>query len=177
MCAITSHLRVNSGNFPRVVATHVEAYSGVSGHIANNSGSIFRQISVISQHCRRQVIIMGGVHSRRTGPGKIDKERCKLKICCLTFQMTFDIVLTSFVIYNFSTLNILCFYFQFRFRVNPLAPSKGGYFILSLKSEKIKVVNADTSEITLLNQIIRRHTKILSEGWERHMTWAFQLGE
>ena len=103
MCAITSHLRVNSGNFPRVVATHVEAYSGVSGHIANNSGSIFRQISVISQHCRRQVIIMGGVHSRRTGPGKIDKERCKLKICCLTFQMTFDIVLTSFVIYHFST--------------------------------------------------------------------------
>jgi len=79
---------------------------------------------------------MGGVHSRRTGPAKIDK---------------------------------------FRFRVNPLAPSKGGYFILSLKTEKIKVVNADTSEITLLSQIIRKHVKILSEGWERHMTWTFQL--
>ena len=60
--------------------------------------------------------------------------------------------------------------------MNPLAPSKGGYFILSLKNDKIKIVNADSSEITLLNQIIRKHIKILSEGWERHMTWAFILG-
>ena len=66
--------------------------------------------------------------------------------------------------------------FKFRFRVNPLAPSKGGYFILSLKNEKIKVVNADSSEITLINQIIRKHTRILSEGWEKHMTWAYILG-
>jgi len=79
---------------------------------------------------------MGGVHSRRTGPARIDK---------------------------------------FRFRVNPLAANKAGYFILSFKSEKIKVVNADSSEISLLNQIIRQHTRILSEGWERHMTWAFHL--
>ena len=66
---------------------------------------------------------------------------------------------------------------QFRLRVNPLAPSKSGYFILSFKTEKIKVVNADSAEISLLNQIIRRHTRIRSEGWERHMTWAFHLGE
>jgi len=79
---------------------------------------------------------MGAVHSRKTGPAKIDK---------------------------------------FRFRVNPMAPSKGGYFILSIKSDKVKVVNADSAEISLLTSIIRRHTRILSEGWERHMTWAIQL--
>ena len=57
-----------------------------------------------------------------------------------------------------------------------MAPSKGGYFILSIKSDKVKVVNADSAEISLLTSIIRRHTRILSEGWERHMTWAIQLG-
>ena len=70
----------------------------------------------------------------------------------------------------------LNFRLQFKFRVNPLAPSKSGYFILSIKSEKIKVVNADSSEISLLTGIIRRHTRILSEGWERHMTWTIRLG-
>ena len=60
--------------------------------------------------------------------------------------------------------------------MNPMAPSKGGYFILSIKSDKVKVVNADSAEISLLATIIRRHTRILSEGWERHMTWAIQLG-
>ena len=66
---------------------------------------------------------------------------------------------------------------QLKFRANPLAPSKGGYFILSFKSEKMKVVNGDTAEISLLSQIIKRHSKILSEGWERHMTWTFHLGK
>ena len=96
---------------------------------------------------------MGGVHSRRTGPARIDKESVTLE--------TWKCQLLP----------------QFRLRVNPLAPSKSGYFILSFKTEKIKVVNADSAEISLLNQIIRRHTRIRSEGWERHMTWAFHLSE
>ena len=57
-----------------------------------------------------------------------------------------------------------------------IPPPKTGYFILSLKRDKIKVVNAEAGLLRLLATIIRRHTRILSEGWERHMTWAIQLG-
>ena len=96
---------------------------------------------------------MGAVQSRKAGPARVEKE--------------------SFLFFN---KNILLNQIQFRFRANPLAASKGGYFILSFKSEKIKVVNADSAEISLLSQIIKRHGKIISEGWERHMTWAFHLG-
>ena len=99
---------------------------------------------------------MGAVHSRKTGPAKIDKE--------------------SLVDISSQQINIQLPFVQFRFRVNPMAPSKGGYFILSIKSDKVKVVNADSAEISLLTSIIRRHTRILSEGWERHMTWTIQLG-
>ena len=67
-------------------------------------------------------------------------------------------------------------FIQLKFRGNPLSPSKGGYFILSLKSDKMKVVNGESSEISLVSQIIKRHSRIVSEGWERHMTWAFHLG-
>ena len=100
---------------------------------------------------------MGAVHSRKTGPAKIDKESFNLFSTNKYIDIQLPVV-------------------QFRFRVNPMAPSKGGYFILSIKSDKVKVVNADSAEISLLTSIIRRHTRILSEGWERHMTWAIQLG-
>ena len=39
--------------------------------------------------------------------------------------------------------------------------------------DKIKVVNAEAGELSLLSTIIRRHGRIQSEGWERHMTWCY----
>ena len=53
--------------------------------------------------------------------------------------------------------------------------STKGYIILSLKGDKIKVVNGETPELTLLSQIIKQHSMILSEGWERHLTWSYHL--
>ena len=54
-------------------------------------------------------------------------------------------------------------------------PSASGYFLLSFKGDKIKVVNAEKSELTLLRVIIKRHCRILKEGWARHMTYSFRL--
>eukprot|EP00092_Neocalanus_flemingeri_P003128 GFUD01003345.1.p1 GENE.GFUD01003345.1~~GFUD01003345.1.p1 ORF type:complete len:383 (-),score=89.17 GFUD01003345.1:18-1166(-) len=53
--------------------------------------------------------------------------------------------------------------------------SASGYFLLSFKGDKIKVVNAETSELTLLNVIIKRHSRILKEGWDRHLTYSFRV--
>jgi len=61
-----------------------------------------------------------------------------------------------------------------KFGANHPPPSKR-YIILSLKGDKIKVVNGETPELILLSQIIKRHSIILSEGWERHLTWSYRL--
>ena len=50
-----------------------------------------------------------------------------------------------------------------------------GYFLLSFKGDKIKVVNAETSELSLLSIIIKRHSRILKEGWDRHLTYSFRV--
>ena len=54
-------------------------------------------------------------------------------------------------------------------------PPKYGNFILSLKSDKIKVVNAETAELKLLTVIIKKHCQILKEGWDRHLTYSYRL--
>ena len=54
-------------------------------------------------------------------------------------------------------------------------PPKSGYFILSLKSDKIKVVNAEPAELKLLTVLIKKHCKILKEGWDRHLTYSYKL--
>lgn len=55
------------------------------------------------------------------------------------------------------------------------SPSGSGYFILSLKGDRIKVVNAESTELKLLTLIIRRHCKIIKEGWDRHLTFSYRL--
>jgi len=55
------------------------------------------------------------------------------------------------------------------------SPPASGYFILSLKGDRIKVVNAESNELKLLTIIIRRHCKILREGWDRHLTFSYKL--
>ena len=50
-----------------------------------------------------------------------------------------------------------------------------GYFILSLREDKVKVVNAESSELKLLTMLIRRHCKIVKEGWDRHLTYSYKL--
>ena len=50
-----------------------------------------------------------------------------------------------------------------------------GYFILSLKDEKIKIVNIASSELKILTSIIKRHCKVSKEGWDRNMTYSFKL--
>lgn len=54
-------------------------------------------------------------------------------------------------------------------------PSTEGYFLLSFKGDKIRVVNAKISELNLLCVIIKRHCRILKEGWDRHMTYSFRV--
>jgi len=53
--------------------------------------------------------------------------------------------------------------------------SSNGYFILSLKGDKIKVVNASSAELKILTVIISRHCEILKSGWDRHLTFSFRL--
>ena len=56
-----------------------------------------------------------------------------------------------------------------------IPPPKTGYFILSLKPDKIKVVNAEAGLLRLLATIIRRHVEIVKEGWDRHLTYCYRL--
>ena len=51
----------------------------------------------------------------------------------------------------------------------------GGYFILSFKDVKIKIVNIASSELKILTSIIKRHCKVSKEGWDRNMTYSFKL--
>jgi len=49
-------------------------------------------------------------------------------------------------------------------------------FMLSFKGpDRVKVVNAEKSELKLLSGIIRRHCQILKEGWDRHLTYSYRL--
>ena len=54
-------------------------------------------------------------------------------------------------------------------------PPKYGTFILSLRKEKIKVVNAEHSELKLLKVLIKKHCEIRKEGWDRHLTYSYRL--
>ena len=49
------------------------------------------------------------------------------------------------------------------------------YFQMSFKGAKIQVVNAKISELHLICVIIKRHAKILSEGWVQNMTYSFRV--
>jgi len=53
--------------------------------------------------------------------------------------------------------------------------SSNGYFLLTFKNDKIKVVNAEPSEISLLGTIIKRHSKILKESWDQNMSYTFRI--
>ena len=63
---------------------------------------------------------------------------------------------------------------RFQFGKTHSAPSTG-YFILSLKGDRIKVVNAEAGELKLLAAIIRRHCSILRDGWDRHLTFSYRI--
>ena len=56
-----------------------------------------------------------------------------------------------------------------------LPATNSHYFILSLKGDKIKVVNADSSELKLLTILIKRHCKIVKEGWAKHLTYSYKF--
>jgi len=60
-------------------------------------------------------------------------------------------------------------------KFQPGSTNTTGYFLLSFKGEKIKVVNADSSELTLLGLIIKRHSKIVKEGWDQNMSYTFRV--
>ena len=63
---------------------------------------------------------------------------------------------------------------RFQFGKTHSAPSTG-YFILSLKGDRIKVVNAEAGELKLIAAIIRRHCSILRDGWDRHLTFSYKI--
>ena len=54
-------------------------------------------------------------------------------------------------------------------------PHNCGYFILSYRGDKVKVVNAKKEELKLLGAIIKHRCEILKEGWDRNMTYSFRL--
>eukprot|EP00092_Neocalanus_flemingeri_P001900 GFUD01002028.1.p1 GENE.GFUD01002028.1~~GFUD01002028.1.p1 ORF type:complete len:383 (-),score=76.39 GFUD01002028.1:152-1300(-) len=54
-------------------------------------------------------------------------------------------------------------------------PSTAGYFLLSFKGDKLKVVNAETAELKLLSLIIKRHSRISRAGWDRNISYSFRL--
>ena len=54
-------------------------------------------------------------------------------------------------------------------------PQKNGYFILSYKGDRVKVVNADKEELKILRAIICRHCEIVKESWDRTMTYCYKL--
>ena len=54
-------------------------------------------------------------------------------------------------------------------------PHSCGYFILSYRGDKVKVVNAKKEELKLLGGIIKNRCEILKEGWDRNMTYSFRL--
>ena len=56
-----------------------------------------------------------------------------------------------------------------------IPPPKAGYFILSLKPDKIKVVNAEAGVLRLLTTVIKKHGRIAKEGWDRHLTYSYRL--
>ena len=63
-----------------------------------------------------------------------------------------------------------------RFKIGLNHPAANtGYFILSMREDKIKVVNAESSELKLVTMLIRRHCKIVKEGWDRHLTYSYKL--
>ena len=57
----------------------------------------------------------------------------------------------------------------------PHLPTGEGYFLLTLKGDKVKAVNAKLSELNLLCVIIKRHCHIKAEGWDRNMTYTFTV--
>merc|ERR1719410_1886380 len=63
---------------------------------------------------------------------------------------------------------------KFQFGKTTFQPATG-YFIISLKGDRIKVVNAESTELKLLSTIIRRHCKIMKEAWDRHLTYMYKL--
>ena len=48
-------------------------------------------------------------------------------------------------------------------------------FILSLRSDRIQMVNANNKELLLITPIIRCHCSVLREGWIRSMTYSYKL--
>ena len=56
-----------------------------------------------------------------------------------------------------------------------IPPPKAGYFVMSLKPDKIKVVNAEAGVLRLLTNILKKHVMIVKEGWDRHLTYCFRL--
>jgi hypothetical protein len=54
-------------------------------------------------------------------------------------------------------------------------PPSSGYIILGLIGDRVKVVNGESPELSLVSQILRRHSVVLSEGRERHLTWSYHL--
>ena len=54
---------------------------------------------------------------------------------------------------------------------------KTGYFILTFKDVKIKIVNIGSTELRILTTIIKRNCKVCKEGWDRSMTYSLKLEE
>ena len=63
-----------------------------------------------------------------------------------------------------------------RFKIGLNHPAANtGYFIISMREDKIKVVNAESTELRLVTGLIRRHCTIVKEGWDRHLTYSYKM--
>ena len=53
--------------------------------------------------------------------------------------------------------------------------SQSQYFIISLKGERIQVVNADNSELKIISLIVRANCSVSKESWVKDMTYSFKF--
>ena len=53
--------------------------------------------------------------------------------------------------------------------------SRSQYFIISLKEERIQVVNANNTELKMISLIVRANCSVSKESWVKDMTYAFKF--
>ena len=50
-----------------------------------------------------------------------------------------------------------------------------GCFVISFSKEKIKIVNANSSDLRHISSVIKRYYLCLKEGWESHLTYIIKI--
>ena len=58
-----------------------------------------------------------------------------------------------------------------------VVPPNSHYFILTLKEDKVKVVNAGSAELKLVARLVKKHCRVVKEGWAKYLTYSYSVRE